>query len=219
MKKIMKFIFLPLCALALVGCSGEKELTDKQALDYSKKNFSAEKVLAKYESVTYTREMEPLLEDYKEVKDKEDKTAKNKQVLETVKTVFVGLDDITKTIALDAANLDEFFFGEKFLDEFNKLYSSPEVAPTFEKLSSGGLRCESTYSKPFTEEQLTLLGLNKDVAVGAIAVRSQVVSNKEGCIITTKGSSAITVDVDGDESVDVQYTINVDVAFDWNVKQ
>lgn len=219
MKKIMKFVFLPLCALALVGCSGEKELERAEALDYSKKNYSVEKVLAKYESVTYTREVEVVTAKYKEVKGDDAKTAKNKDVFEKIESSFVALNDNENTVVLDVTNVDEFFFGEPFLDEFDKKYSSPKVTPTYEKLKTGGLRCETTYSKPFTDGELAWVGLNKDVASGGFAVRSQVVSNKEGCIITTKGGTAITVDVDGDEAADVEYTINVDVSFKWNVKQ
>ena len=211
MKKIIKFIALPLCALALIGCSNEKELTHVQALDYSKKNFSSEKVLEKYSSVTYDRQVIVEYEEAVEVKGDEAKTAKNKQVLTLLKTAFVVLDSKKETVALDATNLDEFFFGEKFLDEFEKDYSAPTISPTYEKISSGGLRCNTTYSKPFTEAQLTAL----DVKEGGIAVKSTVVSNNEGCIISTSGNSAVAIDVDGDETADVQYTITIEVAFEW----
>ena len=214
MKKIIKFIALPLCALALIGCSSEKELSHVEALDYSKKNFSTEKVLEAYASVEFDRQVKVEFEEAVEVKGDDAKTAKNKEVLALLKTAFVGLSPEKKTVALDATNVDEFFFGEKFLDEFEKDYSAPTINPTYERLKTGGLRCNTTYSKPFSEAQLTAL----DVKEGGIAVKSTVVSNNEGCIISTTGNSAVAIDVDGDEKADVQYTITIDVTFNWNKK-
>ena len=63
MKKIIKFIALPLCALALIGCSSEKELSHVEALDYSKKNFSSEKVLEAYASVEFDRQVKVEFEE------------------------------------------------------------------------------------------------------------------------------------------------------------
>ena len=214
MKKIIKFIALPLCALALIGCSSEKELSHVEALDYSKKNFSSEKVLEVYASVEFDRQVKVEFEEAVEVKGDDAKTAKNKEVLQLLKTAFVGLTSEKKTVALDATNVDEFFFGEKFLDEFEKDYSAPTINPTYERLKNGGLRCNTTYSKPFNEAQLTAL----DVKEGGIAVKSTVVSNNEGCIISTTGNSAVAIDVDGDENADVQYTITIEVTFNWNIK-
>lgn len=216
MKKIIKLIALPLCALALVGCSGEKELSHVEALDYSKKNFSAESVLAKYESVTYDRKITVEYEDALEDKKHPEVTEKNEAVLAKLKTAFVGLDSKQETVVLNDTTLDEFFFGEKFLDEFEKEYSAPSISPTYEKIKTGGLRCNTTYSKPFNNDQLTAL----DVKEGGIAVKSTVVSNNEGCIISTTGNSAVAINVDGDDknTADVQYTITIDVTFTWNVK-
>ena len=216
MKKITRLVLLPLCALALVGCSGDKEIKYQEALDYSKQNFKVEEVLAKYQSVTYDRVVKVEKETAVEYKDDAEKTAKNKQVLAMLKTAFVGLISVKKTVELNSETIKEFFFGEDFLTEFNKEYSSPKISPTFEQLKSGAMRCETTYSKPFTDAQKTAL----DVKEGGIAVRSQVVSNEEGCIITTKGNSAVAINVDGDDqnTAEVEYTISIDVTFTWNLK-
>ena len=98
MKKIMKYILLPLCVVALVGCSsGDKEIKYQEALDYSKKHFSTETLLAKYESVTYTRTVTVEKENAVKYKDDAAKTEKNQQVLKTLIRALIIMTIVSPT--------------------------------------------------------------------------------------------------------------------------
>ena len=220
MKKFLRFAILPICALALVGCSSDKDIKKAEALDYSKDVFSAETVLKKYESVSYKRTVTLDIEEAKVVKNKdktidEEKTNHNKAVLAELETLYKVSEVDQKEVNLDVTNIDQFFFGEAFVNEFEKDYKADNITPAYTKLKKGGLRVSTTYSKAFDDNQLSVLLGSKE---GGMAVKSIVTSDKQGCIISTSGTYSAAIDVDGDDNADVQYAFSVEVTFNWKAK-
>ena len=211
MKKITRLVLLPLCAVALVGCSSGSEIDYYKALDNVKKNYSTEAVLEKYQSVTYERVVKEITVKSAEGKDETEK-AHNLAVLANVK-LYYGATSETATVDLNALNIESYFFGEAFLNQLNNTYSSPDIKPVY-AISKKGMEATSTYSYAYPKEELEAHGAKE----GGIAVNIKVKCDTMGCITETEGMTAVTIDVDGDETADVEYTFSVNAKFTWNLK-
>lgn len=201
-------------ALILTSCVGNSgSIKYEKAVEHSKAHFSSSEVLNKYASVKYVRDFDEVTTYAKEVEGNQEQTVKNKAALELIRLNFSGINDKENTVVLDDISISEFFADETFLHEFNQLYSTTDVLPTY-SLAGISLKGDSTYSKVLDQTMLTALGAQD----GAAAVNSKFETNKEGCLKITNGSVAVVVDMDGDKDPDIQYTALLKVSFTWNLK-
>ena len=214
MNKLGRITLLSLFALLLTSCGSGSEMNLAQAKTYANEHFSMSEALDKYQSVTYTRTVDVVLERAKEVEGDDAATAKNAAILANLESYY-GSTSGTNTVVLSASTISEFFMDEAFLNQFDDVYSIPKV-PAVYSLNKKGMEAHGTYSRPYTEDELQA----QDVKEGGMAVESVVISNAEGCIITTDGSVSVAMNVDGDDegTADVEYTMIFKASFVWNLK-
>lgn len=215
MKKITKLVLLPLCTIALVACSSGSEIDYYKALDYSKKNYSVDAVLEKYQSVTYDRVVKEITAKPVKIDDEDEDDFKKQclAILDNVKAYY-GTTTAKETVVLNAVNVQSYFFGEAFLNQLNNTYSSPEIKPIY-SISKKGMEATSTYSFAYPQKELELHGAKE----GGIAVNVKIKCDTMGCVTETEGMTAVTIDVDGDKKADVEYTFSVSAKFTWNPKE